>query len=189
MLFDPGTYKYNTEDKYLNFYHGTRGHNTITIGDHDQMLKGGRFIWYYWTKAFDQKINETNATYEFEGKIKVFPELSLNIIHHRKVIKYKSLPKWQIIDIVSGYDGDLPIVQHWNLADGQSSLRLPLGSGLSEDELSIQIQSYDKDGQVLKKEYQKGWYSEKYGIKENFNQLIFKTDKRFIETNIEIIQA
>lgn len=170
ILFDPGTYKYNTEDNYLNFYHGTKGHNTITIGDYCQMQKGGRFIWYYWTKAFDQNIVETNSTYEFEGKIRSSPQLGKNIFHHRRVIKYKEMSKWKVIDKVIGYDGDLPIIQHWNLADDK-----------------FLIQSFDKEGKALEKEYKKGWYSEKYGMKEEFNQLIYKTNGRFIETNFEIV--
>ncbi|QKG80231.1 heparinase II/III family protein [Tenuifilum thalassicum] len=50
ILFDPGTYKYNTDEKYIKFYNGTKGHNTLSIGQYDQMLRGPRFIWFYWTK-------------------------------------------------------------------------------------------------------------------------------------------
>ncbi len=186
VIFDPGTYKYNTNEKYLNFYHGTVGHNTITIGDHDQMKKGGRFIWYFWTKAYGQTISETENTYKFEGKIKAFPKLGSNIVHHRKVIKYKGIPKWKVVDIIENYSGELPIVQHWNIADKVFFTHLIGVNKKSSDNLTIQIQAFGKDGKALKKEYQKGWYSEKYGVKKEFDQLIFQTYERFIETNIEI---
>ena len=178
VIFDPGTYKYNTESKYINFYHGTSGHNTISIGNHSQMLKGGRFLWYYWTKAFDVKVKQTEHTFEFEGKIEGFVELGKNIIHCRKVIKYKSINKWKVIDTIKGYEGELPMVQHWNLNECIQ---------IENKEQEIRIQALGKDRQVLKKEYQQGWYSEKYGIKEDFDQLVFKTNDRFIETIIEIV--
>jgi len=88
--------------------------------------------------------------------------------------------------MVSGYDGELPVVQHWNLNKVFSSPISDRGKHKKDNIFEIHIQAFDKNGQTLKKEVQKGWYSEKYGIKEDFNQLIFKTNKRFIETNIEI---
>src|SRR5690606_10643364 len=49
-LWDPGSYKYNTDDHLVRFFNGVGGHNTVGIEDADQMLKGGRFIWFYWVK-------------------------------------------------------------------------------------------------------------------------------------------
>ncbi|MCK5823943.1 MAG: alginate lyase family protein [Ichthyobacteriaceae bacterium] len=175
IVFDPGTYKYNTNNEYLNFYHGTTGHNTITIGNNNQMVKGGRFIYYFWTKSFDRKVTETDSTFEFKGKISAFANLGKNIVHSRTVIKFKNALKWKIIDEISGYKGDLPIVQHWNI----------LNEYLNDDR--VLVQAFGFDGKALEKKYTKGWFSEKYGEKTEYQQLTFETNNRLIETNIEIV--
>ena len=42
--------KYNTDKEItLTFLWALKAHNTISINE-NQMLKGKRFIWYYWTK-------------------------------------------------------------------------------------------------------------------------------------------
>ena len=43
---DSGTYKYNTTEEYLNYFNGTSSHNTVSVDNKNQMLKGKRFIWY-----------------------------------------------------------------------------------------------------------------------------------------------
>jgi hypothetical protein len=178
VLFDPGTYKYNTDAKYIHFYHGTGGHNSLTIGDHNQMKKGLRFVWNYWTQAVEHRMKDSQSAYEFEGKIKAFREVGKNIVHHRKVIKYKGLSKWTVIDKISGYTGKEPIIQHWNISD--------LVEGDEADQFRISVRAFDKQGNALKKQYVTGWNSEKYGILKEFEQLIFKTEGDFIETHIEI---
>ena len=169
VLFDPGTYKYNTDEKYLKFYHGTIGHNTLTIGEHSQMLKGGRFIWYYWTKAFEQEIKETKEYFEFTGYIKGFNELGSGITHYRKVIKYKNELKWTITD-ESNYNGDLPLIQHWNIID--------------ESKVKIIANDFDRD---ITPQMKPAWKSELYGVKTDFQQIIFSSKHNKIETTIEIL--
>lgn len=90
LILDPGTFKYNTEKEFINFYFGTKGHNTLVIGDYHQMIKGGRFIWYYWTKKAESKIEELIDRFEFTGQIFAFPQVGKNIFHERKVVKWKN---------------------------------------------------------------------------------------------------
>ena len=183
VFFDPGTYKYNTEDKYLKFYHGTKGHNTVSLGDLDQMKKGDRFIWYYWTSSFDENIMETNETFEFQSKIRAFRQLNSEVIHFRKVVKFKGMNKWKIIDSID-YKGDLFVIQHWNIKNNDFFEK----KGESQEiNFKVLVDSYDKDGKALRGEYVKGWNSDVYGVKNEFDQLIFKTKQNYIETDIEII--
>jgi len=170
-LFDPGTYKYNTEDKYIKFYNGTAGHNTLTIGNYDQMLKGGRFIWYYWTKYAKAKVNEFEDRFEFYGKINGFPLLGNNINHIRTVIKYKNELMWEVID-KTNYKGDLPVKLHWNI---------------NPDALKDVIISHtDIEGNDLSVDYCNAWYSELYGVKKEFNQLTCVFDGSYCKTIIKI---
>ncbi len=171
VLFDPGTYKYNTEEEYIRFYNGTAGHNTLTISNNDQMLKGERFIWYYWTKYANADITEYDDRFVFSGKIKGFPLLGNNVLHERTVIKYKNKPLWKVIDKTS-YKGKLPVQLHWNINPDIKD--------------KVIILAKEKSGKMLNLKTFAGWYSKLYGKKEKFNQLLCTFDGAYCETIIEI---
>lgn len=42
----------------LIFFSGTNGYNYVVVHDESQMLKGSRFIWYYWTQFCCDKFIE-----------------------------------------------------------------------------------------------------------------------------------
>ena len=71
LLFDGGSYKYNTTEKLLRYFMGTESHNTIMLDGYDQMLKGSRFIWYNWSQAEVGSLKETEDAYIFEGRFPV----------------------------------------------------------------------------------------------------------------------
>lgn len=168
ILRDAGSYKYNTDQESLEFFFGTRSHNTVMLGDNDQMLKGGRFIWYFWTQCEKAEWQETDEGFVFTGKIKVFQQIHRSITHTRTVKKMKNQHKWIIVDEVD-HSTSLPIRQIWhqNLA--------------MINEISFGAQ----DSKKISSEIKPGWYSSGYGIKEKSSSLVFKSNERSIETVIE----
>jgi hypothetical protein len=48
VLRDAGTYSYNTDDRWLHYFGGTHGHNTVQFDDRDQMPRLGRFLFGDW---------------------------------------------------------------------------------------------------------------------------------------------
>ncbi|MCD6322258.1 MAG: heparinase II/III-family protein, partial [Clostridiales bacterium] len=156
ILFDPGTYKYNTKHKYIKFYFGTIGHNTLSIGDHDQMLKGNRFIWYFWTKCKEEKIEESRSAFEFKGKIYGFPTVGNKIYHERKICKIRNRNEWRIID-KTNYKGNEPVMLHWNVHPDYLNY--------------VDIQTIGKKNEKLAYLQKIGWYSELYGIKKEYIQI------------------
>ena len=84
IIRDPGTYNYNTKDKLIEFYFGTVGHSTLSIAKQSQMIKGNRFIWFYWTNQAKGKITEKKDSYLFEGELIGFPQFGRHIKHTRK---------------------------------------------------------------------------------------------------------
>ena len=80
------------------YFTGTVSHNTVTVDEKSQMLKGSRFIWYYWTQA--QKVNlvETETNYLFEGQVSAFKYLNSNAMHIRKIKKVKGKKEWEVYD-------------------------------------------------------------------------------------------
>ncbi|MES2239782.1 MAG: heparinase II/III-family protein [Bacteroidota bacterium] len=104
ILRDSGTYKYNTEAEFQNYFTGSASHNTVMVGNHSQMLKGSRFIWYFWSQALVASLLETEEQYIFKGKISAFRFLNPKARHERTIIKNKEENKWRIIDCLEGLD-------------------------------------------------------------------------------------
>jgi hypothetical protein len=51
VLRDAGTYSYNTEPQWLNYFGGTASHNTVQFDDRDQMPRLSRFLLGDWLKT------------------------------------------------------------------------------------------------------------------------------------------
>ena len=171
ILRDAGTYKYNTSPEDLSYFTGTKGHNTVMLGDYDQMKKGSRFIWYNWTQAENAQIGEMPAGTFFVGKIRAFAYLQKGIIHKRSVLKVKGKAKWLITDEVSHNTG-LPLRQIWNLHPDFAN--------------DFEITAKTEAGEPLKEETVKHWYSSEYGVKEESEAVIFTTDEKTILTTITL---
>ncbi|WP_296705088.1 alginate lyase family protein [Algoriphagus sp.] len=163
VLLDSGTYKYNCEKELKENFEGTVGHNTVSIEKKSQMLKGSRFIWFYWTQCLKAAIFEKEEYWEFEGKISAFRFLFGNCIHNRNVIKKKGVNHWRVKDTILNVPKNTEAYQIWN----------------SENLDELQIQTDFRDFS----KYEKGYFSEHYGEYKEVNRLYipFKTPE--IETS------
>ena len=51
LLRDAGSYSYNTEPQWLNYFAGTASHNTVQFDDRDQMPRLSRFLFGDWLRT------------------------------------------------------------------------------------------------------------------------------------------
>jgi hypothetical protein len=66
LLRDAGTYSYNTEQKWLNYFGGTASHNTVQFDDRDQMPRLSRFLLGDWlTTQRVEPLREDGQTVHF----------------------------------------------------------------------------------------------------------------------------
>ncbi len=172
LLQDAGSYKYNTDDATIRYFSGTASHNTVMLGDKDQMLKGGRFIWYFWTQRKAAELKEVNDEYIFEGTIKAFSYINGSITHKRTLHKQKGSLQWHITDEIRHKPNGVHMNQLWHL---------PLGA-----DKKISLTATDKDGKKLTAKKQDGWVSSMYGTKEKDIEYIFSSDTTTIVTDIDI---
>ncbi len=173
VLRDAGSYKYNTLPELTRFFAGTASHNTVMLGDFDQMQKGPRFVWLKWNKVLKKSIVETNETWIFEGSIEVFGHVNPGIIHTRKVTKWKHVLRWQVEDKLAHAPEHLPIYQIWNPHP--------------EHRTQLVITSEDSTGKPLNPVEKPGWYSGYYGVKEPSTQTIFSSSDHSIKTTITLL--
>ena len=180
ILLDAGSYKYNTDAKTMRYFSGTESHNTVMAnlhGDQDQMLKGGRFIWYYWSQCKEAVLRDNGDSYFFEGVISAFTYIDPKITHKRSVVKKKGLPVWVVVDDLHGPLGMLT-KQLWHFP------------AESINKIFIEANEVDDEGNdrlKLSPQIAEGWHSSLYGQKERSIENIFIAEDKIIETTIKII--
>lgn len=162
ILLDGGTYKYNTTEEELNYFMGTASHNTVMLGDFNQMKKASRFIWNFWTKASAVSMQETDTAIHFEGTIQAYQELSNSILHTRKLILHKGKNCIEIKDTVHNKPKSLIAKQLWHTSK----------KGKIEVESSVQVVS------------EKAWQSPMYGQKEQIDCYVCSSAEKSIESKI-----
>ncbi len=166
VVRDSGSYKYNTDEQSFKYFFGSSSHNTVLIDNLDQMLKGGRFIWYYWSKAVEVYVNEDEDKYTFEGTIKAFQQIG-GIVHKRKLTIYKNQELWEVEDFLSPI-GERKAYQLWHCAPDTEILKMNISTTVVSNP-------------IVKDSY----YSSYYGSKEVQKCIAF-TFKNRIKTKIQI---
>ncbi len=172
IIPDAGSYKYNTDTETIRYFSGTRSHNTVMIGNNDQMLKGGRFIWYHWIQKAEARLAETADSYEFSGTIHAFGHVAPGITHTRKVIKQKDRNVWNVIDTVENAPAGIPVIQLWHIAPGHSD--------------KAKLTATDARGTDLAPAANTGYTSSLYGQKKESTELSFRTNTSTVTTVISI---
>ena len=167
VLRDSGTYKYNTNHEWQHYFTGTMAHNTVTVENNAQMLKGSRFIWYFWTQCNRAGWEETTEEYIFKGEISAFRFLHPKSTHARTIIKSKESTEWFIEDKVK-HLSTFEKNQNWHYATAFPITFSAFSDG--HKVASVPIASY---------------YSLYYGAKENGDGLSFSFKDK-IETKIKI---
>ena len=110
-LRDAGTYGYNTEPEWLNYFSGTKSHNTIQFDDRDQMPRLGRFLLGDWlkTEAVEQiNIADENASFSASYR-------DNKACYHKRKISL-SETNFRVTDQVSGFSEKA--ILRWRLLPG-----------------------------------------------------------------------
>lgn len=169
LLRDAGSFQYNTNPVLAKYFFGTESHNTVMLGDADQMVKGTRFIWLNWTQASNPHWSERNGKFCFSGSIRMFLA-DANVIHKREIeIDVESM-QLQIADSISHSQTKL-MRQLWHV---------------HPDNRTLKFLSYSKNGETLVPVSRPAYYSPTYGIKEQVSQIEFSTFEKSILTKISL---
>jgi len=169
ILRDAGSYMYNTDEEWTNFFTGTISHNTLMVNESNQMVKGPFFIWYNWSQRISASIEEMEDRFIFKGKIRAFHHLDVPVIHSRKITKFKHRPFWIVEDSIEGVRS-VDLKQIWN--------------PIPRFELTFSITAEDRNGNQIDKKIEDAWYSTTYGVKEKCSQFLFHYHGNYIRTDI-----
>lgn len=174
ILRDNGSYKYNTDAETVNYFSGTASHNTVQIGSYNQMLKGGRFIWYYWSQALKVETLSHADHDAIDAVASVYTYLDQEITHRRQVRQYHLLPRWEVEDTLDlgNFSTNESFKQIWHLSDDFY-------------ELGFEIKSWNKSGETIEARLTSGWHSPVYGDKQASQVLTFEHHEPYFRTVIQ----
>jgi len=177
ILTDAGTYSYNPEEKFKNYFIHTATHNTVTVNNKNQMKKGPRFLWFNWTKSKKREFVINDSHKYFEGE-----HYGYNPLTHRRAV-YNKNDIYIIIDDIFGEKNELiNIKQNWLLGD------FDIESKNNEVEIKTEqgnyvIRNFNNDTKlkIFKGNIDKpaGWRSLYYGKREAVPQIYYE-----IKTNL-----
>jgi hypothetical protein len=170
LLRDAGTYSYNSKRKWMRYFAGTKSHNTVVPGNHDQMLKGSRFSWSHWIKKAAGAISVTGNQMLIDAQFTGFTYLKNPIVHRRRVTKTIGKLHWIVEDWIENAEPGLTFNQIWH----------PNSTFLNEYEIIAQ----DEASKPIIPVRSAGWYSETYGKKVESTELTFPFTGKYIRTNI-----
>lgn len=149
LLRDAGTYSYNTQAQWLNYFGGTAGHNTVQFDGRDQMPRLGRFLLGDWLKTLSIKaLHEENATTTFAAAYR--DGLGAN---HLRLVSLGDT-HLRVVDEVAGFARKA--VLRWRLAPGHWTLD---GCRLTDGTHTLLVQA---SVPVVRCELVEGWESRHY---------------------------
>jgi len=171
VLWDTGSYRYNTKKENTLFFRGCQGHNTLSVGGKNQMLKGERFIWYYWVKKAKGNLTKVKDVFYFKGEVKAFKEIGNNVFHVRDVEKKEGELNWIVKDRVKGVKNK-ELLQFWQINP--------------KWENNINFECKDLDNNNVKPIIEEKFCSNYYGVKEKSIRITFATKSKGLNTQIII---
>ncbi|MEO4015018.1 heparinase II/III family protein [Pseudomonas rossensis] len=118
LLRDAGTYSYNTDAKWLNYFPGTQAHNTVQFDNRDQMPRISRFLFGSWLKTSylePLQVSESGVSFaagykdalksEHKREIQLSAD-SLTVVDHISGFKKNAVLRWRLMPGIWIFEGN-----------------------------------------------------------------------------------
>jgi hypothetical protein len=152
LLRDSGTFSYNTDSEWLDYFPGTASHNTVQFDDRDQMPRVSRFLFGEWLKtdkleSFEERADETRFGAAYCDRFGARHKRTVRLMNDRLIV----------YDEVSGFTEKA--VFRWRLKPAPWHLS---GQTLSDERHQLKFFS---NSELSRVEIATGWESRYYGQK------------------------
>lgn len=115
FLVDSGTYLYEIESPFRNYFRSTRAHNTVCVDHLNQSEIAGPFLWSSKAEAFLEEWSQDADRVRVSGWHNGYERLSDPVIHKRTVELDKKQQKITILDsIVARQSHEISIFFHFS---------------------------------------------------------------------------
>ncbi len=142
FLVDPGTYSYQSDIKWRNYFRGTSAHNTVRIDGLDQSVIGGKFMWHYKAESGCDEWVTGEQDDRFEGYQKGYLRLPDPVLHRRAVRFDKRAGRFHITDSLE-CAAPHDIEQFWHFSE-KCDVRAD-GSSIVAEQDGIRVVLYIKE--------------------------------------------
>ncbi|WP_432262641.1 heparinase II/III domain-containing protein [Cupriavidus sp. TMH.W2] len=149
LLRDGGTFSYNADQRWLNYFAGTASHNTVQFDDRDQMPRLSRFLFCDWlktTKVAQLEVGQLTSTFSasYIDRLKASHSRHVNLADSHL----------QVIDEIAGFAHKA--VLRWRIAPGNWQLD---GHRLTNGACSLAVRA---SVPIVRLELVEGWESRHY---------------------------
>jgi hypothetical protein len=169
IVRDSGSYRYNADASLVKYFFGTESHNTIMIGENDQMKKGPRFIWLNWSRSNLAGWKNNTTDFVFEGIIHAFDSIGTRSLK-RRVSLNKQNSTLTVTDSVDNHDQN-KLRQLWHV----------------NPKINVVFHSIDEGIFSIQPISKNMYFSSTYGQMETVPQLEFQTLTNKITTIISVL--
>ena len=169
LLVDPGTYAYNQEPAFRNYFRSTRAHNTVSVDGNDQADIIGRMAWAGIPKTeihdycLSEQVDIISATHN--GYARLMPP----VYHQRTVFFFKHKPVYyMVIDKLSASDSHrYGLHFHFPPKTAIQHRAAVTASAAQDNNLLLMVDSSHPLSSEIKSGDPEpmGWYSRSYGSK------------------------
>jgi hypothetical protein len=170
ILSDPGTYCYHGELAWRSYFRSTLGHNTLEIGERDQSVAAGPFLWS--TQATSRlvalRVGEDGEDGEWCAEHEGYLSLSSPALHRRTVRLAPTGPVEILDEVETGAEHPLRLAFHFGPSvsvewASPQVLRLAWAGAGAVFELPATLSWRLARGETNPP---LGWYSPSFGVKE-----------------------
>ena len=110
ILRDGGTFSYNSSPKYMNYFKGITGHNSVQFDKTNPMIPLGLFLWGKWLKMESfERFTSNNDNYSIAASYRFHSGR-----HHRSIQTSSCGKSWIIVDTLSFFKNEALL--RWRLA-------------------------------------------------------------------------
>ena len=173
IFVDSGTYTYNSDRKWRDYFKSTSAHNTVVVNEEEQMNSTNIFAWEEIPKGelLNFKFSDTRDYISVNHS--AYKKLSCPIVHQRDIEYYKLESKFIITDLFEGTNvNSLEWFFHLN---PEITVKMEGNKFIFyKDNSPIVIMSYKKN--ISNIQINNSWYSEKYGEKVQRNCIYIKKE-------------
>ena len=100
FIIDPGTYTYEAENPYRNYFRSTAAHNTITVDGKNQSEMAGPFLWSHKANSYLEEWTDEEDFAKVAGWHDGYQRLSDSLVHKREILLDKRNAETTIVDTI-----------------------------------------------------------------------------------------
>lgn len=113
ILRDAGSFSYNAPAPWGEYFSSTIAHNTVTVNDENQMIKGPRHLWFCWTRSrlLEWLASDDGQVGFFSGEHYGYSRLG--VTHRRSILRLGD--DYAILDEIHGLGDGMKTQLNWRL--------------------------------------------------------------------------